>query len=111
MATKKMESIPVDLLAEIKRLAAMKQWEIEGWKATDNAIVIVRTILKIAGDKELLADTPEMKAERQALCDAILSPLESGAAVNFERDALIPLGISPRKMGKGEKTVDRLAGA
>lgn len=110
MADKKADSIQADVLAEIKRLAATKKWEVEGWTPENNAIVIVRAILTIAGDTELMEDTAESREERLALCNAILPILKSGAAINFEREVLIPLAISPRKMGKAEKVADKLSG-
>lgn len=113
MADKKAakHKLHVDLRLQIDRLAGMKKWDIEGWTPENNAVVIVRTILTIIGEKELMDDSPESKEERRALCDAILPILKSGASINFERDVLIPLAISPRKMGKGGEKPDRLGDA
>lgn len=78
-----------------------RNWELPGaCDATDTSAIAVRTILEMAGEVDLLANTPEAIEERKAMVAAVRPVFEAGAPVNFRRTALVNMGIAPKSESK-----------
>lgn len=91
------------LVKHCKRQFDGRQFDTPGaCNAADTAAIVMRTVLEMAGNTELLEDTAEAAKERQAIRASILPVLEAGAAVNFRRTALVDMGIAP-KVVEGQK--------
>lgn len=102
----KVTEINPELRKVLAAIASKKNWDVEGWDATDSAIAVVRTILEITGQKDLLAADEHGRNERKALVAAIFPLLNCGAPINLRRGLLVSLGLAPEMAEKG-KAVER----
>lgn len=103
MADKQFDSV---LVKQCRLQCDGRNWDLPGaFDATDASAVAVRTILELAGEVDLLANTPEAREERLAMVNALKPIFEAGAPVNFRRTALVQMGIAP-KMATAEKKAE-----
>ena len=107
-----------ELVSQCKAQFANARWELPGaCTSDDTAAIAVRTVLALAGERDLLARQGSKKADgkeytaeeikfavetRKTMVAAIKPIFDAGAPVNFKRGALVKMQIAPKTVEKEE---------